>query len=885
MKKISLHLETLQIRARRGLRWLRAASGGSLRKTALTYLTLLVFVAQAATPPAGTSVGNQASATYTDASNTPRQSTSNVAVTLVDQVASFTLTADGSKYATVGGQVYYPHTLINTGNGVDTFNLSVANNGGDDFNLNTVALYADANGDGLPDNNTDITSTGPLVAGATFKFVALGIVPGSATAGQTAAITVTAIGTATGNPAAAQNNTDTATITADAVINVAKSMSASSGAAGSGPYTITLTYNNTGNNTATNVALMDLLPAGMSYVTNSARWGVTGTTPLTDANGDNQGGAPDTIAYDFGVTAAGRVTAVIARVQPGQSGTVTFQVNIGAAQNSGVINNTATYSYDPGTGTPVGPFNGNTFAFTVTQGAGVTLTGATVATASQGGTVVFTNVVRNTGNGSDSFDIVVTNTSFPAGSTFTLYRSDSNTPLVDTSGNGTPDTGPLAVNATYDVILKVVLPTGAAGAGPYVVQKTARSTTDPTATASANDTLNTIAANSVDLRNSPVLGAGAGPEGSPVVVNTANPGVTTRFTLLVTNTSGVADTYNLATSTDASFATLGLPAGWSVTLRDSSEAIVTATGVILAGGSKVIYADVTLPAGATPGTTDIYFRVLSPTSGALDRIHDAVSVNTVRSLALTPNNNGQVVAGGFVVYNHLLANNGNVLEGAGTGSTINLRVADNQSGWSSVIYYDANNNGQIDPSENIVTDLSFVSGGGAGLAPGEAVRLLVKVAAPAGVPSGSIDVTTLTATTVNGTYITTVPVVVTANDTTTVISGDLQLLKEQALDSNMDGTSDTAYSAADITSGAFPGKSIRYRITVTNNGQVPATSVKVFDTTPVYTTYTSTGPAATTFGSVTTVPANGAAGSLEFNIGTLNPGQSAVVTFGVVINP
>jgi len=80
------------------------------------------------------------------------------------------------------------------------------------------------------------------------------------------------------------------------------------------------------------------------------------------------------------------------------------------------------------------------------------------------------------------------------------------------------------------------------------------------------------------------------------------------------------------------------------------------------------------------------------------------------------------------------------------------------------------------------------------------------------------------------------------------------------------------------------GKSIRYRITVTNRGVAPSTSVKIFDTTPAYTVYTTTGPAATTVGSVTTAPANGATGALEFNIGTLNPGESAVVTSGVLIN-
>jgi len=59
----------------------------------------------------------------------------------------------------------------------------------------------------------------------------------------------------------------------------------------------------------------------------------------------------------------------------------------------------------------------------------------------------------------------------------------------------------------------------------------------------------------------------------------------------------------------------------------------------------------------------------------------------------------------------------------------------------------------------------------------------------------------------------------------------------------------------------------------------------VFDTTPAYTIYTSTGPAATTVGTVVTTPANGATGALEFDIGTLNPSQSAVITFGVIITP
>ena len=154
------------------------ALSGSMSFRVGTLLALVASLAYAVAPPANTSIGNQATATYTDASNTQRTVTSNTVVTIVQQVASFTLTTDGqSKPAAPGGQVVFPHTLTNTGNGSDNFNLTATNNGGGNFNLTNLTLYADSNGDGVPDNSTAITSTGALAAGATFKFVAVGIVP------------------------------------------------------------------------------------------------------------------------------------------------------------------------------------------------------------------------------------------------------------------------------------------------------------------------------------------------------------------------------------------------------------------------------------------------------------------------------------------------------------------------------------------------------------------------------------------------------------------------------------------------------------------------------------------------------------------------------------
>src|SRR6476659_366233 len=77
-----------------------------------------------AAPAAGTVIGNQATASYTDATNTGRTATSNLVQTTVSQVNSFTLTASGARTGAPGQTVYYPHTITNTGNGADTYSLT-----------------------------------------------------------------------------------------------------------------------------------------------------------------------------------------------------------------------------------------------------------------------------------------------------------------------------------------------------------------------------------------------------------------------------------------------------------------------------------------------------------------------------------------------------------------------------------------------------------------------------------------------------------------------------------------------------------------------------------------------------------------------------------------
>lgn len=884
-------------------------------------LALTGMAAHAAAPAAGASISNQASASYTDASATPRNVTSNVVSTTVTQVTSMTLTANGAQTATPGSVVYYPHTLTNTGNGTDTFSLVGSNAGGftmttSPTNLTGVKFFAD-NGSGTP-TGPEIFSTGPLAAGASFKLIAVGTLPNTATATQTNTITVA--GTSLFNTGITASNTDVTTVTTNAVVTLTKAISVANGfpgiAAISGPpavpavpgtlATYTLTYTNTGNSTATAVAITDVIPAGMTFKAGTARWSVTGAANAIGSVGT----APNTLVSSItGQT----FVATLAQVTAGQSGTISFDVTVDAGVAPSVLNNTATTSYNNGASTVTG--TSNTVPFTVLQTAAVTLVGPTATpTANPGSTVSFTNVVTNTGTGVDTFNITLGTNNFPTGTTFQLFKTGGLTPLVDTNGDGIIDTGPLAVGATYNVILKATLPPNATSTGaPFSITKTATSVFNPAVSSTGTDTLTTIANAAVDLTNNSPTGPGVAAglvSDAAQVTNTTNPGTTTTFTLVTNNTGPSPDSYNLTANNAFVFGgTLALPTGWTVTFKaDNSGGACTTTGASIintgnvpAGGSVTVCAVVTVPAGFPAGTSDLYFRAQSPTSNVVDVIRDAVTVNAVRSITITPNGAGQTYPGGSYVYSHTLTNNGNVLEGNGTVSALALATANNQSGWTSTLYFDAGSltggtaaavstgNGALDGADPLITgNLSAVLA--AGLAPGQSVTIFDKVIAPSGAVPGSVNAGSVTVTTSQGTYNLTLapaPAATVAVDSTTVIAGNLTLVKEQALAASTAGVCAAPGTYGIGTLSAKPGDCVYYRITATNVGSADATLVVVSDVTPTFTTINTTatmkiGAAAAT--AATATPAVGATGAISANIGTLLPAQAAVVIFSVKLD-
>lgn len=892
----------------------------SLSTTLVMLCIALAHPAQAA-PLAGTSIGNQASATYTDDSNVVRTATSNTIQTVVQQVASLSLTSTQTKVVAPGGTVYYPHTLSNTGNGTDTFSLAAVDANDGDIAFSSLAVYPDANGDGVPDNFTAITSSGPLAAGASFTFIVAATVPGTVTSSNDETISVTATSVLTSG----QNelNTDTVTVSSNAIINMTKSVNPGSANAGTGPVTYTLTYTNTGNATASGLTITDILPAGVTYNlgsgTGQARWSVTGATALTDAVDGAQTSGAYSIDYSYSAGAT-TVTTIINQVLPGETRTLSFEVNIPTGALPGTVSNTATFSYDDGSTTATGSTNPATL--TVNQTAGVVANNTslstdnssaanniTVASAPQGGTVTFNAYVHNTGNGSDSFDISVVTGTFPSGTTFNLFKADGVTPLIDTNGNSTPDSGALAAGGSYQVVVKAILPAGSTG-GPYSATLTGVSKFDGSQSDPVNLVLTAITANSVDLTiNDITTGAGAGPEEpDAIAVQNANPGSTSTFVLKVNNTSAVADTFNIAVSQNSTFSPASLESGWSVTFRadasgvgscSTTGAVISNTGVVNGGANTTVCAVVSLPANASAGERDLYFRSLSPTSGAADILHSGVLVNTIRALSVTNNQSGQVFPGGTVVYPMTVTNNGNVSEGTvasagtpdGSNSKVILGLADSLTaqGWTSVLYHDVNGNNQIDTGEPVMIDLAGIGG----LTAGQSASLLLKVFAPAGAGLGDINTTSLTATTSGAISGAAAPAAASATATSSVISGQVTLTKVQALDATCDGTADASYALTTITTGAVPGACILYQVTATNVGTADVTGLVVSDSTPENTVYNAgtdcptTGGAsvaATTVGTVTSTPSQCSSGTVSVNVGALTPGQAAVITFGVQIN-
>ena len=881
----------------------------------MVFLILISSSVSAQAPAAGTIIKNQATATYKDSSGIAQTTTSNLVETVVQQVGAFTLVQDQSRYGIEGQVVSFPHVLTNTGNDNDSFGLSAIDIAGSDaFDFDDIKIYPDVNQDGVADSNLPITNTGVLASDEAFYFVVSATVPMGVSDADIGSLTVQGLSAFSGG---VQTNIDQAIISEKAVVRVTKSISSNSGLSGSGPYTVTLTYSNPSTVDATDVTLIDTLPAGMSYVSGSGQWSLTGPgTALTDSDKtDTQGTSTETVIYcayhadctglyeasqDADSDSTNQVTAIIGTVISGDSGTISFSVMLDAGLNVSTLVNTGEFSYNNGSAI-ITDQNTNPVPVDILSQPGVVANGSTTSnvdgtdepvtqtSATIGSTVAFDNVIWNTGNDTDIFDISIdeAGTTFPPGTTFALYKSDGFTPLLDNDNSGEVDTGPMAVGDSYVVVLKARLPMSGSSVGAvgYDVTKTATSANDPSISNPVIDHLDEITGSQVDLTNdAPVggaaaTGAGAGPLAAAQTVLNIAPGASGVFRLYVNNTSTVADSFDLTYSNVMPFVAGTLPANWTVKFHvdggigDCSTLgpSVTNSAVVAPGANKLICAQVSIASGAAFNNApiSIYFQALSPLSAAGDIKHDAVFMTASQKLILEPDNRAQTEPGNSVIYTHRLNNPGNT---AYTGLTLSSTDTLAADGWTSILYEDTDGDGLLGAADQPVGTYT--------LNPGDTKVIFAKVFAPATASYGTTNLTDVVATGSTNTG-TVIMETVSAQDMTIVAKTNMSIAKRQAPDANCDGVADSAFSFD--TFQAQPNTCVLYNLTATNTSPESAHNVRIDDSIPEFTSHFTASSALPTIsaGAITLNPADGDTGLIGGNAGIVQAGASVTLIFGV----
>jgi len=312
-------------------------------------VVLLHGLARAAGTSAGTSVSNTATAEFSIGSVTGSAS-SNTVTFRVDEKLDVNLSWQDATNVIVNtpdSNRVLSFLLTNTGNGNDSYSLSVQNNlGGDQFDPGLVDIYLDANANGVFDPGVDTLyvagSNDPVLAADASLAVfvrnnipaalssgnlgrsqlsatsrTLSGAPGTALAGAGDAGTSAIVGTSGGSA----SSTGVYQING-ASVSLVKSVVVKDSLGGNQPTTgATLTYSiavTARGGTASNVVISDPIPANTTYMAGS----------LT-LNGASLSDAADGDAGDVGVSAANSVTVNLGNINSAASTqTISFKVII-----------------------------------------------------------------------------------------------------------------------------------------------------------------------------------------------------------------------------------------------------------------------------------------------------------------------------------------------------------------------------------------------------------------------------------------------------------------------------------------------------------------------------------------------------------------------------
>jgi len=267
-----------------------------------------------------------------------------------------------------------------------------------------------------------------------------------------------------------------------------------------------------------------------------------------------------------------------------------------------VISNQATVDFTDANGNPLQQLS-NIVTTTVSQVAALLVDPDNSSTATPGDVVYYAHQVTNTGNGPDTINMTAAS-SASWGLVFYLdvdgdglYNNAVDTLLGDSDGDGDPDTGLLADNASVDILIEVTVPGAAANGTVDTTTVTGTSALDALVTETATD-ITTIAA--------PTLG----------VVKSVNPatdqppGATLTYTVVVTN-NGAAQANAVVVSdpvpTNTTYVTSSA-AGAGTAIAYSHDGGATYDGSDAAPVTHIRWT-LAAPLAASGGTATVSFQV------------------------------------------------------------------------------------------------------------------------------------------------------------------------------------------------------------------------------------------------------------------------------------
>jgi hypothetical protein len=443
-------------------------------------LALLLFVgmapAYATQTPAGTTISNTATASYTDSNGNALTATSNTVSTVVQNAPTMTDTNGGNQFVAPNTNVTDTFTLTNTGNNAGDFQIASPTLSGGSATLTSYTVTLPTGSTYNGSNSTTNGAAAPTTAQTFTSLASLNTFLGSVNVPSSSAATV-AVNYATGATAAGTTITDTlpATITYPA--------------AGAAPTATSATATSTETDTVQNDARLDVRKTSAQNTT-------TGVITYTVAV--NNGGAftahyvqaLEQSSFGFGTATTASATApggilIVDKVPVFNSAPLTLNATPTVSFTRGTngfpsdTSETAavycTTAATPGSGWSTScPTNG-----TVTY-VGVLISGGTLTNSSSGGDGLLSNPSGSTATGGTS----------PSGPNVTAPAVTLTFAVNQPTGNGSGTTGSVTNVADSIFTNNNTTPQIVGPGGPYTDGNTAAAATNAT-TAESNPTPNT----------------------------------------------------------------------------------------------------------------------------------------------------------------------------------------------------------------------------------------------------------------------------------------------------------------------------------------------------------------------------------------------------------